>query len=127
MKKKILLFFAILAVMTCLFAISVSAAGQSYSTFEVTLTDGTQKTAYTAGVDPWEGRIYLNPKLYAEAPVDTEGTYEEIDWTTVKEIDFSNSMLYYYNNNKYNEQAYGSNQGGTAMCFILTVLIRQIS
>ena len=117
MKRKILLVLAIMSLMVCVFAISVSATPQGYSTFEVTLTDGTQKTAYTAGVDQYEGRVYLNPKLYAEAPVDTDGTYEEIEWTTVKEIDFSSSMLYIYSQNKktHEEWAYGSNNGG-AMC-----------
>ena len=119
MKKKILLVLAIMSVLVCIFAISVSATPQGYSTFEVTLTDGTQKTAYTAGVDQYEGRVYLNPKLYAEAPVDTDGTYEEIEWTTVKEIDFSSSMLYIYSQNKktHEEWAYGSNNGGS-MCII---------
>lgn len=118
MKKKIFLFLIVLSVLACLLAISVSASSQSYTTFDVTLTDGTQKTAYSAGSDQWEGRIFLNSKLFAEAPFDTEGTYEEIDWTTVKEMDFTNAMLYIYdkNNKVWNEKAYGSNQGGTALC-----------
>ncbi len=116
MKKTLFLTLAIMALFVCLLAISVSAAGQSYTTFDVTLTDGTEKTAYSPDCDPWEGRILLGAKLYAQAPLDTEGTYEEIDWTTVKEIDFSSSMIYWYKDGKHNEQAYGTNQGGTALC-----------
>ena len=118
MKKKILLFLVILSALMCVLAISVSASSQSYTTFDVTLTDGTQKTAYSPGSDQWEGRIYLAAKLYAEAPKDTEGTYEEIDWTTVKELDFTNAMLYIYDSGKdvWNEKAYGSNQNNTALC-----------
>ena len=118
MKKKILLTLLLISLFACLLAISISAATQNYSTFDVVLTDGTQKTAYTSGIYQWEGRIYLNSKLYAEAPVDTEGAYVEIDWTTVKELDFSNAMLYMYDAKKeaYNEMAYGTNQGNTAMC-----------
>lgn len=118
MKKKILFTLLTLALFICLFAVAVGAKSQSYSTFEVALTDGTSKTAYTAGVDQWEGRVYLNAKLYAEAPLDTDGTYEEIDWTTVEELDFSNVMLYVYDSNKnvWSEREYGSNQGNTALC-----------
>ena len=120
MKRKLILLVAMVVFLVCLFAISVSAQAQSYSTFDVVLTDGTQKTAYTAEIDQWEGRIYLNKVLYAEAPLDTEGAYEEIDWTTVKELDFSSSMLYRYDANKdtYVEMAYGSNQNHTAMCIM---------
>ena len=118
MKKKIFLFLIVLSVLACLLAISISAESQSYTKFDVTLTDGTEKTVYSAGSDQWEGRIYLNDKLFTEAPFDTEGTYEEIDWTTVKVIDFSNAMLYIYNknNNVWNEQAYGTKQDNTALC-----------
>ena len=113
--KKVLLVLAMIALFVCIFAISVSAANQHYSTFDVTLTDGTQKTAYTAGLDRWEGRIYLNSKLYAEAPFDTEGTYEEIDWKTVKILDFSNPMLYLYDTNKGEYVAMESGSNG-ALC-----------
>ena len=118
MKKKILFTLLTLALFICLFTVAVGAAAQSYSSYEVTLTDGTTKTVYAAGVDQWEGRVYLNAKLYAEAPLDTDGTYEEVDWTTVEELDFSNVMLYVYDSNKnvWNEREYGSNQGNTALC-----------
>lgn len=120
MKKKILFTVLTLALFICLFAVVVGAQSQGYSTFDVKLTDGTSKTAYTAGVDHWEGRILLNSKLYAEAPLDTDGAYEEIEWTNVEELDFSNSMLYVYDSNKkdWDERAYGSNQGNTALCII---------
>jgi hypothetical protein len=56
MKKKIFLFLAVLSVLACLLAISVSASSQSYTTFDVTLTDGTQKTAYSAALrSRWTG------------------------------------------------------------------------
>ena len=118
MKKKILFTLLTLALFICLFTVAVGAAAQSYSSYEVTLTDGTTKTVYAAGVDQWEGRVYLNAKLYAEAPLDTDGTYEEVDWTTVEELDFSNVMLYVYDSNKkvWDEREYGSNQGNTALC-----------
>lgn len=118
MKKKILFTLLTLALFICLFAVAVGAKSQSYSSYEVTLTDGTTKTVYAAGLDQWEGRVYLNAKLYAEAPLDTDGTYEEVDWTTVEELDFSNVMLYVYDSNKnvWNEREYGSNQGNTALC-----------
>ncbi len=118
MKKKILFTLVLVALFTCLLVVAVGAAAQSYSTFDVTLTDGTTKTAYTADSDQYEGRVYLNAKLYAEAPFDNEGTYEEIAWSDVKVLDFSNSMLYIYDGNKkvWNEKEYGSNQGNTALC-----------
>lgn len=118
MKKKLFIMLLTVALFVCLFAITVSAAKQSYTTFDVVLTDGTQKTAYSPGVDQWEGRIYLTPSIYAEAPLDSELTYEAIDWLSVKELDFSNSMLYLYdaNNDAHIEKAYGSNQGNTALC-----------
>lgn len=117
MKKRLLITLLMVAVLSCLFAIAVSAAGQHYTTFDVVLSDGTQKTAYTPGTDQWQGRIYLTATLYAEAPLDSDGTYETIDWASVKVLDFSNSMIYLYdkNTNTHTEKAYGSNQGGTAM------------
>ncbi|MBR2296292.1 MAG: leucine-rich repeat protein, partial [Clostridia bacterium] len=116
MKKKILIFAVMIIAIMSVFVISASAAEQSYTTFEVTLTDGTTKTAYSAGSDKYEGRIYINAKLYAEAPKDSDGTYEEIDWSTVKEIDFSKSMVYFYENDTWKEMAYGLNQSNTALC-----------
>ncbi len=118
MKKKILFTLLTLALFICLFTVAVGAAAQSYSSYEVTLTDGTTKTVYAAGLDQWEGRVYLNAKLYAEAPLDTEGTYEEVAWSSVKVLDFSNAMLYIYDKNKsaWDEKEYGSNQGNTALC-----------
>lgn len=118
MKKRLLITLVMLAIAVCLFAISVSAAKQSYTTFDVVLADGTQKTAYSPGVDQWEGRIYLTANLYAEAPLDSDLTYEAIDWLSVKELDFSNAMLYLYDKNKdmHIEKAYGSNQSNTALC-----------
>ena len=118
MKKKIIFTLLTLTLFICLFTVAVGAAAQSYSSYEVTLTDGTTKTVYAAGLDQWEGRVYLNAKLYAEAPLDTDGTYEEVDWTTVEELDFSNVMLYVYDSNKnvWSEREYGSNQGNTALC-----------
>ena len=117
MKKKLLLMIMMIAIAVCLFAISISASPRSYTTFDVVLADGTQKTVYTPDTDQWQGRIYLTATLYAEAPLDTEGTYETVDWANVKVLDFSNSMIYLYESNKgaYKEMAYGSNQSNTAM------------
>lgn len=115
MKKKILLALSFVALLVCLFAITVSAANQSYTTFDVTLTDGTTKTVYTPGTDQHQGRVYLTATLFAEAPLDSEGTYETVDWANVKVLDFSNSMIYLYSNETWTEKAYGSNEGGTMM------------
>ena len=112
MKKKLLLSLIVAAIFTCLFAIAVSAASQSYTTFDVTLADGTVKTVYTPGTDQWQGRVYLTATLYAEPPLDSEGTYETVDWANVKVLDFSNSMIYLYSNNDWKEMAYGTNNGG---------------
>ena len=115
MKKKILLALSFVALLVCLFAITVSAANQSYTTFDVTLTDGTTKTVYTPGTDQYQGRVYLTATLFAEAPLDSEGTYETVDWANVKVLDFSNSMIYLFSNGTWAEKAYGSNEGGTMM------------
>ena len=127
MKKKILLFALMLAIALCTLVVAVGAVN-GYSTFEVTLTDGTKTTAYTAGVDPWEGRVYLNSTLYkgpAEAPpvgsedIDWSGV-EKLDWAEVEVVDFSNVTLYVLDKNQgvYNVQAYGTNYGGTSLCTI---------
>ena len=117
MKKKLLLALTLVAVFVCLFAIAVSAANQSYTTFDVTLTDGTTKTVYTPGTDEWQGRVYLTTNLYTEAPLDSAGTYGTIAWADVKVIDFSNSMIYFYSvsNGTWTEMAYGRNNGNTMM------------
>ena len=131
MKKKILLFALMLAIALCTLVVAVGAVN-GYSTFDITLTDGTKTTAYTSGVDPWEGRVYLNSTLYkgpAEAPpvgsedIDWSGV-EQFDWTEVEVLDFTNATLYVLDKNKgvYNTQAYGTNQGGTALCICLNGL-----
>ena len=112
MKKRILLVTLLVALFVCVFAISVSASGQSYTTFDVTLADGSQQTVYTVGTDRYQGRIYLTTTLYTEAPLDSEGTYGTLDWSNVKVLDFSNSMIYFYESGKHTEMSYGSNNGG---------------
>ncbi len=109
MKKKLLLMVAMIAVLVCLFAISVSAEdNQSYANFEVTYSDGTTQTVYTTVSDNYQGFIDLKETVYTEPPKDSEGTYTAIDWSLVETIDFTNSKFYHLSNGTYTEK-----DGGT--------------
>ena len=113
--KKFLLVFALVALMVCALAISVSAASQSYASFEVVKDDGTRLTVYTAGIkDLGNGQIYLAETAYTEAPVDNEGTYATLDWSTVVEIDFTVTELFYYNSSKGTYTQYTGGTNGNA-------------
>ena len=115
MKKKILLFASMVFVLAFMLAMATFAATQNYCSYEVILNDNTRVTVYTAGIDDrGNGRFYLNETTYTEAPVDTEGTYATLDWSKVKEIDFTNTGMFYYDSKKaeYVETAGGT--GGSA-------------
>ena len=111
MKKKILFLFALISIV-CVFAIAVSAAPQSYASFEAIYNDGTRVTVYTVGIDDvGNGRICLRETMYTEAPLDSEGTYATLDWSKVEELDFTNTMTceYVSSNGAYVERTGGSN------------------
>ena len=94
MKNRILLVLAIMSLFVCIFAISISAAPMTtYGHLEVTLNDGTVKTAYYAS-ERYESRAILNT-LY-EAPDNESAT---IDLSTVVKVDFTNAKAYYTDNN----------------------------
>ena len=94
MKKKLLITALLVISLICLFTVVVSASAQNYTTAEVTLQDGTVQTIYSTGIDLNEGRLYIRKVTYIEAPVDTTGTYQTLDWSMVKKLDFSNSKMY---------------------------------
>ena len=109
-------------IFVCLFAISVSAASQSYASFEVVKSDNTRITVYTVGVkDRGNGQMYLREVAYTEAPADSEGTYDQLDWSTVKEIDFTTTALFYYDSGKstYYETTGGTNGNANGSVSIL--------
>ncbi len=110
MKKRLFITLLMVALFACIFAISISAAGQSYTSFDA-VVNGTPQTVYSTGFDQWQGRIYINDVLYAEPPLDDGETYETISWLNVSEIDFRNAKLYHFTNNAYVEKEYGSNTG----------------
>ncbi len=110
MKKRLFITLLMVAVLACLFAISISAAGQSYTSFDA-VVNGTPQTVYSTKIDQWEGRIYINDVLYAEPPLDDGETYETISWLNVSELDFRNAKLYHFTNNAHVEKEYGSNKG----------------
>ena len=115
MRKKLLLIIAVMAIFACFLAISVSAAGQSYGSFEVVLQNDTRVTVYTAGVkDVGNGQIYLSETIYTEPPVDSEGTYATQEWSQVKEIDFTVTGMCVYDPNKGTYTTYTGGTNGTA-------------
>ena len=112
MKKKILLFLAMAFVLALMLSVAIFAAPQHYCSYEVVLNDDTRVTAYTVGIDDrGNGRFSLREATYTEAPVDSEGTYAALDWSRVKEIDFTNTAMFYYDSKKaeYIETAGGTN------------------
>ena len=121
--KKIILALSIAVLFVCIFAITVSAAGQSYASFEVVKNDNTRVTVYTVGVkDVGNGQIYLNETIYTEAPLDSEGTYATLAWSQVKEIDFTVTGMYVYTakTDSYAEYTGGTNNNVNKGC--VTVL-----
>ena len=120
--KKIILALSIAALLVCIFAISVSAAGQSYASFEVVKNDNTRVTVYTVGVkDVGNGQIYLNETIYTEAPLDSEGTYATLAWDQVKEIDFTVTGMFVYasKTDSYTEYTGGTNGNANGCVTVL--------
>ncbi len=108
--KKILLAFAIVSLLICALAISVSAAPQSYASFEA-IVDGERVTVYTVGLpDLGNGKLNVSDVAYVEPPVDSEGTYALLDWSVVSELDFTNTALFSYDSKKSEHIEY---EGGT--------------
>ena len=98
MRKTIILALAIMALLVCVLAISVSAAPQSFQSYEVELVNGEKLTVYeTKCWDQWQGHIHLTDVTYTEPPVDTEGTYATLDWSQVAVVDFTNAWGHRYN------------------------------
>ena len=112
MKKKILLALSFVALLVCLFAITVSAAQiAGYQQFEVELVDGSKITVYeSASWDQWQGRLNFTDATYTEPPLDTEATYPLLDWSQVAVVDFTNGhrMQLDANTGEYVE-TYGTN------------------
>lgn len=113
--KKLLLIIAAVALFTCLFAISVSAAPQNYQSYEVELVGGEKITAYQVGSwDQWQGRIWLTDNMYSEPPVDSDGVYATIDWSQIAALDFTNAWGHVYNSTTgEHEMKRGTNDGGS--------------
>ena len=98
MKKKFILMLAVMALMVCALAISVSAAPQNYQSYEAELVSGEKITVYQAQAwDQWQGRIWVTDVMYTEAPADSEGTYPTVDWAEIKVLDFTNAWGHVYN------------------------------
>ena len=88
MKKKILLFFALLTIFTCFFAISVSAETPSdYIVFKVKFVDADEYiTAYTKDVFPTDSKFDFNEPFYT----DVEFT-QEINKDNIAGVDLSDA------------------------------------
>lgn len=122
MKKKLLITALLVISLICLFTVVVSASAQNYTTAEVTLQDGTVQTIYSTGIDLNEGRLIIRKVTYIEAPVDTTGTYQTLDWSMVKKLDFSNSKMYRWNSttSTYDEFTAATSSSNLGMVYILT-------
>ena len=122
MKKKLLITALLVISLICLFTVVVSASAQNYTTAEVTLQDGTVQTIYSTGIDLNEGRLYIRKVTYIEAPVDTTGTYQTLDWSMVKKLDFSNSKMYKWNSttSTYDEFTAATSSSNLGMVYLLT-------
>ena len=96
--KKLLLILAVASLLVCAFALTVSAAPQNYQSYEAVLVSGEKITVYQAkDWDQWQGRIWITDTMYTEAPVDSEGTYQTVDWAQIKVLDFTNAWGHIYN------------------------------
>ena len=96
--KKLFLIIVIMALFSCIFAISISAAPRNYQSYEAELVSGEKITVYQAcDWDQWQGRIWLTDTMYKEAPLDDEGSYATVDWSQIKVVDFTNAWGHIYN------------------------------
>ena len=86
MKKKILLVALMVAILTCIFAISVSAdALTNYASVELTFVDGTTATGYCK----IDGR-FLRDDIYKNPEKIEDGVYA---WGDIKVFDMRNSVI----------------------------------
>ena len=86
MKRKLLLFLTMIAMLVCIFAISVSAATlTNYASVKLTLVDGTEKTGYCE----INGR-FLRDNVYKNPENTDEGTYA---WENIKVFDMRDSVI----------------------------------
>lgn len=116
MKKRLLLLLALVSIFVFALALSVAAAPQNYYSYEAELTNGDVITIYQAGGawDQWQGRAYISDTMYTEPPVDSDGTYATLDWSSVKVLDFTNAWGHIYNSQLgVHEQKIGTNDGGS--------------
>ena len=119
MKKKLLLTLVMTAIFVCLFAICVSAAPRNYQSYEVELVSGEKITVYeTQCWDQWQGHIHMTDTVYTEAPVDTDGQYARLDWSTVKVIDFTNAWGHVYNSSSQTWDLKRGTNGGYSLLII---------
>ena len=112
MKKRLFLLALMIMLFVFALAISASAANRSFSSYEV-VSNGEKITVYAICDDIGNGRVRIDETVYTEPPIDTEGTYATLDWSTVTEIDFTNSKIYQYTNNTYVERTHGTGNNGT--------------
>ncbi|MBQ7225392.1 MAG: leucine-rich repeat domain-containing protein [Clostridia bacterium] len=94
MKKKIFLILAIMAMLVCAFAISVSAASLSnFINVELTLDDDSEIEAYLEKGTVWSGyQGYSRVTLYT----DYTDKSQTIDWSRVRVFDGRNSTIHTY-------------------------------
>ncbi len=86
MKKKVILLLAIMAIFTCLLAITASAGAlTNYASVELTLVDGTKTTGYCE----INGR-FLRDNVYKNPEETGDGTYA---WGDIKIFDMRNSVI----------------------------------
>ena len=87
MKRKLLLIFALAALLVCLFAISVSAAAlTNYASVKLTFVDGNGATGYCEVA----GNRFLRDNIYKNPADKDEGTYA---WGDIKVFDMRDSVI----------------------------------
>ena len=87
MKRKLLFFLAMTAMLVCIFAISVSAATlTNYASVKLTLVDGTE----TIGYCEVSGNRFLRDNVYKNPENTNEGTYA---WGDIKVFDMRGSVI----------------------------------
>ena len=92
MKKKLLITLLVVVSLFCLLAISVSAASLSdFVDVKVTLTDGTETTAYLTKGGSWNGYDGYDRVTLYKSYEDSSQTY---DWSTVKIFDMRESQIH---------------------------------
>ena len=86
MKRKLLFFLAMIAMLACIFAISVSAAAlTNYASVKLTLVDGTETTGYCK----IDGR-FMRDNVYKNPENTDDGVYA---WGDIKVFDMRDSVI----------------------------------